>query len=139
MIELLAVLAIISALATIAIPAVQDAVERARVARAIGDIRALETDLEGLDSLPPDLASVGRGSMLDPWGNPYQYLRFPTRGHGVPQGARRDRFLVPVNTSYDLYSMGPDGASQAPFSAKASRDDIVRANDGGYIGLASRF
>jgi general secretion pathway protein G len=138
-IELLAVVAIIGALATIAIPKVQEAVERAKVARAIGDIRALQTDLDGLDSLPPDLASIGRGTLVDPWGSPYQYLRFPPRSHGVPQGARRDRFLVPVNTEYDLYSMGRDGASRAPFSAKASLDDIVRANDGGFIGLAERF
>ena len=132
-------MAIIAALTTIAIPAIQDALERARVARAIGDIGALQTDLDGLDSLPPDLASIGRGTLEDPWGNPYQYLRFPQRSRGVPQGARRDRFLVPVNTAYDLYSMGRDGASKAPFSARASRDDIVRATDGGFIGLAARF
>jgi len=139
-IELLAVMAIIGALTTIAIPAIQDAVERARVARAIGDIKAIQTDLDGLDSLPPDLATIGRGNLRDPWGSPYQYLLFPSsHGSGPPQGARRDRFLVPVNSEYDLYSMGRDGASQAPFTANASRDDIVRANDGGFIGLASQF
>jgi len=138
-IELLAVMAIIAALTTIAIPSIQDAIERARVARAIGDIRALQTDLDGLDSLPPDLASIGRGTLQDPWGNPYQYLLFPPRAHGVPQGARRDRFLVPLNSAYDLYSMGKDGDTKAPLTAHASLDDVVRANDGGFIGLAARF
>jgi general secretion pathway protein G len=52
---------------------------------------------------------------------------------------RKDRFLVPVNSDYDLYSMGKDGQSQAPFTAKASRDDIVRASDGQYVGLAEDF
>ena len=33
--------------------------------------------------------------------------------------------------------MGKDGDSKSPLTAKASRDDIIRANDGGYIGLAS--
>jgi general secretion pathway protein G len=35
--------------------------------------------------------------------------------------------------------MGADGASQGPLSAKASQDDIVRANDGGFVGLAKDF
>jgi len=52
---------------------------------------------------------------------------------------RKDHFQVPVNTDFDLYSMGKDGRSRAPFTAKASRDDIVRVNDGKYIGLASNF
>jgi general secretion pathway protein G len=35
--------------------------------------------------------------------------------------------------------MGKDGASVSPLTAKASRDDIVRANNGGFIGLAEDF
>ncbi len=56
-----------------------------------------------------------------------------------PQGARRDRFLVPINTYYDLYSVGKDGASVAPLTAGPSKDDIVRANDGGFIGLGRLY
>ena len=138
-VELLAVVAIISALTTLAIPKIKDSFERAKVARAIGDIRAIQTDLDGQDSLPADLASVGRGGLVDPWGNPYQYLVFPSKAHGHPQGARKDRFLVPINSEYDLYSMGADGNSTAALTAKSSRDDVIRANDGGFIGLASRF
>ena len=59
---------------------------------------------------------------------------------GTPQGKlRKDRFLVPVNSDYDLYSKGQDRKSSTPFTAKASQDDIVRANDGAYVGLASEF
>jgi len=47
--------------------------------------------------------------------------------------------MVPINSDFDLYSMGKDGRSVAPLTAKDSRDDIVRANDGGYVGLASEF
>jgi general secretion pathway protein G len=47
--------------------------------------------------------------------------------------------LVPVNSDYDLYSMGPDGDSKPPFTAKASRDDIVRASNGSWIGPVSEF
>jgi general secretion pathway protein G len=54
-------------------------------------------------------------------------------------GARKDRFLVPINSDFDLYSMGVDGESVGPLTAKKSHDDIIRANDGGYYGLASNF
>ena len=54
-------------------------------------------------------------------------------------GFRKDRFLVPINTDFDLYSMGADGASVGPLTSAVSRDDIVRANDGGFVGLASDF
>lgn len=137
-IELLAVMAIIGALATIAIPRVFDAVEKAKIARAIGDIRALQTEIDGRDSLPPNLAIIGRSGMEDPWGNAYVYNPFPDY-QKVPPGARRDRFLVPINSTYDLYSMGKDGASVVALTAKKSQDDVIRANDGSFIGLAARF
>jgi len=53
--------------------------------------------------------------------------------------ARKDRFLVPLNDDYDLYSMGQDGVSAPPITAKPSQDDILRASDGSYLGLASQF
>jgi len=52
---------------------------------------------------------------------------------------RKDKNLTPINTYYDLYSTGKDGLSVSPLTAKHSRDDIVRANDGGFIGLATDF
>ena len=61
-------------------------------------------------------------------------------GGGGPHGhPRKDRFLVPINTDFDLYSMGRDGQSVAPLTAAKSRDDVVRAANGAYIGLASNF
>jgi general secretion pathway protein G len=141
-IELLATLTLIGLLAGIGIPKYRDAIEKARVAKATGDIRAIERDLLGYDSLPNSLAQINRHTLMDPWGRPYVYLKFPPskgRGGGPPGGARRDRFLVPVNSEFDLYSLGKDGQSSAAFTAKASHDDVVRANDGGFIGLASKF
>jgi general secretion pathway protein G len=52
---------------------------------------------------------------------------------------RKDRNLVPINSRYDLYSMGADGRSVPPLTAQESRDDIIRANDGGYVGLAAGY
>jgi len=53
--------------------------------------------------------------------------------------ARKDHFLVPLNSDYDLYSVGKDGESRAPLSAPQSADDVIRANDGAYIGLAANY
>ena len=35
--------------------------------------------------------------------------------------------------------MGPDGQSKAPLASPVSKDDIIRANDGGYMGIAELF
>jgi general secretion pathway protein G len=141
LVEMVLVIAIIGTLTTIAIPSYEQYTERAKVARAEGDIEAIQADLAGsqfLGKLPATLAEIGRGDMVDPWGHPYQYLRFPLSGE-TPSGARKDRFLVPINSTYDLYSMGPDGITAAPLTSSASHDDIIRANDGAYIGPASAF
>jgi general secretion pathway protein G len=52
---------------------------------------------------------------------------------------RRDRFINPLNTDYDLYSMGRDGESSTNLNAKSSWDDIVRIKDGLFVGLATVF
>ena len=130
---------VVGVLAAIAIPNYSRLRERAYVARAIGDIKALSQNIGDYQiqngSLPAALSDVG-SSIVDPWGHPYQYLPITGKGMG---GFRKDRFLVPINTDYDLYSMGADGASVGPLTAAPSRDDIVRANDGGFVGLASEF
>ncbi len=143
MIEMLIVIAIIGTILAIAMPMFQDVVNQARIARAIGDISAVQTDIAAYEAggkgLPESLATIGRASLLDPWGSPYQYLKFDLEDEKKPKGARKDRFLVPINSTYDLYSMGKDGRTTAPLTAKNSRDDIVRANDGAFIGLAVRY
>lgn len=60
-------------------------------------------------------------------------------GSGGEAKARKDRFLVPINTDFDLYSMGRDGESVPALTAAKSRDDVVRAANGAFIGLASKF
>ena len=142
LIEMLMALVIVAVLIAIAMPMIQGVLDKARVARAIGDVRALQTDLQTYEAdgraLPGSLSEIGRGDMLDPWGYNYRYLPFPDDG-SKPKGARKDRFLVPVNSTFDVYSVGKDGGTAAAMTARASQDDIVRANDGGFIGLASKF
>jgi len=140
-IELLIVIAVLLTISAIAIPNLMGAMEQARVARAVSDINMLEDEIALYQTinyqLPDDLSKVGYGNFLDPWGNPYQYLNHATmRGNGQ---ARKDRFLVPLNSDYDLYSMGRNGASVPPITAKVSQDDVIRAMDGSFVGLASQF
>jgi general secretion pathway protein G len=144
-VEMLAVTMVIAILVGLGLPKLKAVVQKAKIARAIGEISAIQWDLMAIESqnqpLPATLAGVGRAGMRDPWGRPYEYFPFPVSAHGAPNppGTRRDRFLVPVNSTFDLYSVGPDGQTALPFTAAASHDDIVRANDGGFIGLASQF
>lgn len=141
LVELLVVVAIIVTLAAIAVPQLLAAINQARIAKAIGDIHAIGTDAQGYDLVnnqyPNTLDDIGYGNRNDPWGNPYQYLNF-ANAQGKGQ-MRKDRFLVPINTFFDLYSMGADGKSVPPLTAKASQDDIIWANDGDYVGLASDY
>ena len=136
-IELLATTAIIGLLSAIAVPRFRGFVEKARVAKAIGDVHAIHVTILESDSIPNSLADIGRATTLDPWGRPYVYLKFGSSG---PSGsARTDRFGVPVNQAFDLYSLGADGGSSASLTASSSLDDVVLANDGGYIGEAKKY
>ena len=140
-VELLITAAIILTIAAIAIPNYLGAVEQAKVAKAIGDIHTIGNGIIGYEATnrqyPATLADIGFGETLDPWGQPYQYLDFTdVKGKGK---MRKDRFLVPINTYFDLYSMGKDGKSVAPLTASASQDDIIWASDGAFVGLASDF
>jgi general secretion pathway protein G len=140
LIELLIVATIMGALAALAIPNFQRAAERARRVKAIGDITVIQQACQEYfltnSIYPTSLAQVDWGGFVDPWGNPYRYLRVQGASPGQ---LRKDRFLVPINSDFDLYSSGPDGRSVAPLTAAASRDDIVRANDGGFVGVAQDF
>jgi general secretion pathway protein G len=141
LVELLIVIAIILTIAAMAVPSMQAAINDAKIARAVGDIHTMETEITEYDiefgKLPNSLADIGRGNFLDPWGTPYQYLNHSSKkGNGQ---ARKDRFLVPLNSDYDLYSEGEDGKSSPPITAKQSQDDIIRASDGSFVGLASQF
>lgn len=140
--ELIIVLIVLGVLVVLATGSYSGYTARSRNAVAIRDIGRIQLavdryTLNNGGTTPPDLAAIDLGDLLDPWGNAYVYLSFAgLHGHGA---MRKDRNLVPINTEYDLYSKGPDGESRAPLTARASRDDILRANDGAYIGLAADY
>jgi general secretion pathway protein G len=143
LIELIVGFAIIGILSAMAIPAYQGYREKALTARTVGEIRMIEMALKTYfttnGQYPPSLAALGSIPDNDPWHNPYQYLNIANfTGHG--NGSfRKDRFLVPLNSDFDLYSKGPDGRSALPLTANFSLDDIVRANNGQYVGVAADY
>jgi len=143
LIELMITLVIASLLVSIAVPAYDNYVDRAKVAKAVGDIGTIAIEigkfqLRNNNSLPNSLVELGVDVPADPWDQQYAYLNIVSAGLGVV-GLRKDKNLNPLNTDFDLYSLGKDGSSKAPLSAKASRDDIVRANNGAYIGLGEDY
>ena len=241
-VELAIVMVIVGALAGLAIPTYLGYLDKARLARCIAEIRyisrAVDSYKAAYDVFPDTLAEAGAGDIVDPWGNPYEYLNIAALslpgngggngnaggagGGGNPGGAgaggaggsspgggaspgstpasspsgsggsaapsssttpgspgggggslsspashgsaptsfwfepssayaaapansnrpsqpRKDRFLHPINSDYDLYSMGKDGESVGPLTAKKSHDDVIRANDGSFVGLAVEF
>ncbi|MEE4243681.1 MAG: prepilin-type N-terminal cleavage/methylation domain-containing protein [Desulfopila sp.] len=141
LLELMIVIAILAVLAAIAIPQYKSYTDRARHSQVLQTMRMIEREITVFQLLhnrfPTDLIEAGVGVLRDPWGNPYQYLNIETVV-GLGQ-VRKNRNLVPVNEDYDLYSMGPDGQSRPPFTARASRDDIVRANNGTFLGRVSEY
>ena len=143
LIDLMLAMIIASLLMAVADPAYDQFIDRARVARAIGDIGSISIAIErfGIKNngrLPNSLDELLMDVPFDPWGAPYQYLNIVAAGPG--KGAfRKDGKLNPLNSDFDLFSVGADGESMGPLSAAASRDDIVRANNGAFIGLGEDY
>ena len=141
LIEVVIVCGLIGTLSMIVVPRLLGYAERNREQEAIVDITLMASDIDhfimDFDTPPDSLADVGLDSLKDPWGRPYVYLKI--FGNPKPLGQRKDHSLVPVNSDYDLYSIGPDGLTGAPFTDSKARDDIVRASNGGFIGPVYEF
>jgi len=139
---MLVVVMIIVSLATIGIPQFVRYKIQAQSAKTVTDLQTLNTSVQLYviqhGALPDSLGQVLNGNIADPWGNPYQYLKIEGNPNANQQ-ARKDLFLIVVNSDFDLYSMGPDGQTIIPLAASVSQDDAIRANDGGYFGIASNY
>ena len=152
--QLLGGLVVAGILASIAVPtfggaaprcdnpdARQGPLMRARIAQVTGDVGRIHLAASRFElsqnRYPDSLAELGLAELRDPWGNPYQYLVVFGRKDVGP--VRKDHNLKPVNTGYDVYSMGPDGATASPFTSTSGKDDIVMADDGDYFGLACQY
>lgn len=138
-IEILLVVGLLGVLVAIAMPSYRSYVARAEMAQVIIDMTAIDALLKGYEieygRLPDTLEEVG-WTKPDKWGNPYYYLNMEGASIGKK---RKDRSLHPLNSDYDLYSAGPDGKTTTPLTAKISQDDIIRANNGAFIGIAKDY
>lgn len=140
LIELLGIVALLGVLLAIAVPSYQSHMDKTRLRQALIDMTMMSATIQSYQvdsrSFPPTLAAVNLAGRLDPWGRPYVYYNVDANGRG---GARKDRALNPLNTDFDLYSLGPDGVSKPQITQKDSVDDLIRANNGGYFGVAGDF
>ena len=143
LIEALIAMAILGIALTFGISTYRQHLEKTEIVEAIADIKLISVQLTDYQltygEFPESLASINL-NMNDPWGNPYQYL--PIAGNENLSGRgqlRKDKNLVPINSDFDLYSMGKDGRSVGPLTARHSRDDIVRANNGRFVGKAEDY
>jgi general secretion pathway protein G len=140
------VLAIVGVVFAIAVPAIQTYLNGSRIRQAkieLGEIqRAIREYDRSKGALPDGLTDVTFSGVKlsdrrDPWGQPYEYFNLRTaKGNGQ---ARKDKKLAPLNSDFDLYSVGADGITHLSLGNAASRDDIVRARDGAFIGTAEEF
>ena len=144
--ELMAVTAIIGILSAIAIPTLINYRTKAKIVLAVSEIRMLEKEIRNYElnniRLPDELSETKLGNISDPWGNPYQYLKIAEdddKGDEEKSKPREDHLKARANSDFDLYSKGKDGKSMASFSSKESYDDIVRANNGQFIGLVAEY
>jgi len=143
--ELMAVVAVVGLLAAIALPGYAAVIERQKVVQAGLDLHEIAMLIERYRtlrfSIPESLDDLGPNLNLpkDPWGRDYQFLNFNSPAPGVNGKIRKDHNLHPLNSEFDLYSLGKDGLSQAPLTARASHDDVIWARDGGFVGLAEDY
>jgi general secretion pathway protein G len=140
LIELMLTVVLIGLLTAVAMPFYRGYRERTRIAQAISDIGVMSAVASNYwndnHGYPSSLTDIGQAGKLDPWGNPYVYYNIDANGKG---GARKDHALNPLNTDFDLYSSGVDGQSKPQITQKDSVDDVIRASNGAYVGLASGF
>ena len=139
LVELSIAIVVVGILASIGYVSYSSLVDRARLVQAVGDLKAISVAVDNYYVLnkvyPGSLASVGMDGRQDPWNTAYNYLRIADPAGGPRTDSNGD----PINTDYELYSNGEDGATSAPLNAANSEDDVVRAGNGGFLGRASNF
>jgi general secretion pathway protein G len=118
-------------------------IENKRTDLAITEITGFQRDIDRFGRrnmrYPQNLAEVYPAAPIDPWGNPYQYTNIKNAISPGSVNPRTDNNLKRLNADYDLYSNGPDKTSLSPVAANESRDDIIRAKNGNYVGIASEY
>lgn len=141
LVELMLVVVVVVVLVGLAYPAYTEAVERSRRGKAIADISNIQLLIGRYETsrgqLPDSLTDVDPKGFVDPWGHAYFYTNLTdAKGKG---SARKDHKLNPINSDYDLFSAGKNGTYKSQITQKESVDDIIRARDGAFVGVAADF
>lgn len=145
LIELLAVAGIIAILASIALARLGAAFDKARTAEAIADISNINKAIAQYRALNTGDLPIQMSDMVptfydtppvDPWGTRYTYNNFTQITFGE---RRKDGPLVPINKEYDIFSAGPNGQTTPNIRSTQAKDDIIFANDGGFIDVAENY
>jgi prepilin-type N-terminal cleavage/methylation domain-containing protein len=145
LVELLIVMAIISILATIGFIKYSAFIDQTKETKAVADVKQIAQLIEDFKEVkgryPFDLSELEKGEFKDPWGNPYLYVNIAEddKKGKDEQKARRDRNQKPINTYFDLWSNGADGDYQQQVNGAKSRDDIIYAWDGEFVGLGKNL
>jgi len=141
LLEVMITMVFIAILTALAIPGYSTYKEMAKISRAKSEIRSIEIAINSYyaekGSWPDDLHNIGFGlnSPVDPWGHDYQYHH--PAGHPGILHLIADDLGINSENDFDLWSMGPHGSVETSLS---SVDDlIVRARDGGFVGLSIDF
>ena len=140
LIEILIITAAFGLMAVLALPEYQKHREHSNIEQAIKDISLISVAVTKYqlanNKLPDNLSALGIDNMKDPWGTTYQYITHKSVSF---KQRRKDKNLRPINNDYDLYSIGKDGSSSTALFEKFSHDDIVRANNGKWIGIGKSY
>jgi general secretion pathway protein G len=143
LLEMLMAGALVGLLAAVAVPSYALVLERQKVEQSARDLITIAQQIERYRTthfaVPESLSDIYTTIPKDPWGQDYAYLNFNSPAPGVSGMIRKDHNLHPLNSEFDLYSMGKDGQSFAPLTAQSSQDDVIWARDGGFVGLASDY
>ena len=135
--------AALALLTAIAVPGYSHILERQKVEQCKVDLRMIALQIQkyriARGEAPMSLNDLGITVPKDPWGQDYRFLNFDAKLPGIKGKIRKDHNLHPLNSEFDLYSVGKDGRSMSPLTAKPSRDDVIWARDGGFVGLASDY
>jgi general secretion pathway protein G len=142
LIEFAIILAIVGVLIAVGIPAYSGYIDRSRILQSRIDVGEIAKEIKLFERrtgrLPNSLAELPSTAVVpnDPWGKAYFYLDLRSNPVGM---ARKDKSAAPINSDFDLYSAGKDGGTELQLNRPVSRDDIVRARDGAFVGLAEEF
>jgi hypothetical protein len=117
-------------------------IDKIRARTVISDLKAIQIEVDKFykasGSYPDGLDEIYADPQIDPWSIPYQYLRIKGGPPNVT-GKQRKYKSLKVNSTYDLYSMGPDQETASPLTASISKDDIIRGRNGNFIGYVTDF